>query len=251
MGRLEELLQSLKDKEIKSVVDSDSPIPPGLKEWLEQKIMYGHYPLLTPPKSLILYNVKGRDKHSENEVKLLQEYCEGVLGSAQVVKNFTWIDMEQKIKEAQRGTLSCLFVAVMAHGGRGRLADKNGDPININDITKLMCASNVRGVPKVLLIQACQTDPLTSTTTEMERLEDIRLCYEDLSIIVSTLSGKKSKRNSFIPLLSKELSEAPIDDDINRVFTRANDRLEHDHGYRAMHLHSFKKLLHFAGYYRP
>jgi len=104
-----------------------------LKDWLKQQRVDEEYNLhLTPSNVLIFYNVKSREE--QLECQWLQEMCTKLALSAQVVKDVTEVDIEEKIAEAQRGALSWLLVTIMSHGVKGLILDKNHRPIEINDI---------------------------------------------------------------------------------------------------------------------
>jgi len=164
MAALARVLQQLSDEHKLSTLHSDSKIPPKvthLKDWLKQQVEEEYYVLLTPPQAVIFYNFKGREEKSEEECQSLQKMCTELGFPAQVIRNFTETDIMQKIRQVQSGTLSCLFVAIMAHGVRGLILDMNDRPIEINDVVTQMCCNNdmPSGIPKVLLLQACQADP--------------------------------------------------------------------------------------------
>ena len=164
MAALARVLQPLSDEHKLSTLHSDSKIPPKvthLKDWLKQQVEEQYYVLLTPPQAVIFYNFKGREEESEEECQSLQKMCTEVGFPAQVVKDFTETDIEQKIRQVQSGTPSCLFVAIMAHGVRGLILDMNLRPIEINDVVTQMCCNKdmPSGIPKVLLLQVCQADP--------------------------------------------------------------------------------------------
>ena len=290
MAALARVLQQLSDEHKLSTLHSDSKIPPKvthLKDWLKQQVEEEYYVLLTPPQAVIFYNFKGREEKSEEECQSLQKMCTEVGFPAQVVKDFTETDIEQKIRQVQSGTPSCLFVAIMAHGVRGLILDMNLRPIEINDVVTQMCCNNdmPSGIPKVLLLQVCRADPkrtsfvktdtnaltdaalagrsnqassstsgaATTVQSEEEALiaEWKRKCqaiephHEDLSIIVSTVSGEVSDRNVFIPLLSEQLRQAMSHDDIHKSFTKANKRLKEQTGAKAIHYNTMTKTLNF------
>jgi len=161
---LARVLQPLSDEEKLSTLHSDSEIHPNvtqLEDWLKRQVDGDFYALLIPPQALLFYNVKGREEQSEEEFESLRGTCTELGFPPQVVKDFAETDIMKKIRQAQRGTLSCLFVAVMAHGVRGLILDTNRKPIEINDVVTQMCCNKdmPSGIPKVLLLQVCQADP--------------------------------------------------------------------------------------------
>jgi len=288
---LARVLQPVSDEEKLSTLQSDSKIHPKvtqLEDWLKKQAAEEYYPLLTPPQALLFYNFRGRKEKSEEECKSLQKMCTELGFPPQVVKDFTETDIMRKIRQAQSGTLSCLFVAIMAHGVRGLILDVNRRPIEINDVVTQMCCNNdmPTGIPKVLLLQVCQADPKRTSfgRTDIDALIDAgplagqsnqasssnsgtaatvqseeealiaewkRKCqaiephHEDLSIIVSTVSGEVSDRNVFIPLLSEQLRQAMSHDDIHKSFTKANKRLKEQTGAKAIHYNTMTKTLNF------
>ena len=282
--------QPLCDEEKLSTLHSDTKIHPKvtqLEDWLKKQVAEEYYALLTPPQALLFYNFRGRKEKSDVECKSLQNMCTELGFPPQVVKDFTETDIMQKIRQAQSGTLSCLFVAIMAHGVRGLILDMNLRPIEINDVVTQMCCNNdmPSGIPKVLLLQVCRADPKRTSfvKTDTNALTDAALAgrsnqassstsgaattvqseeealiaewkkkcqaiephHEDLSIIVSTVSGEVSNRNVFIPLLSEQLRQAMSHDVIHKSFTKANKHLKEQTGAKAIHCNTMTKTLNF------
>ena len=211
----------------------------------------------------------------------------------EVVKNFSRDDVlgiSSKIKQAQRRTCSGLVVGIMAHGLRGCIQDKNKKLISINEIIIDMDTPEMKGKPKVLIIQSCQgfpepedpnpepscdsiaaptldparpsgasstgnnppprPPPPTHQEFEMEG-QPIELRQKDFSLIVSSVSGEKSVRNAFIPILSKYISESKPDEDIDSCFRKANCELQELYPEQtAKHDNTLRKKVAFGGVYK-
>ena len=154
-----------------------------------------------------------------------------------------------------------------------------------------MDTPEMKGKPKVLLIQCCQgfpepedpnpepscdsiaaptldparpsgasstgnnppprPPPPTHQDFEMEG-KPIELRQKDFSLIVSSVSGEKSVRNAFIPILSKYISESKPDEPIDSCFLKANCELQELYPEQtAKHDHTLRKKVAFGGVYKP
>jgi len=131
-----------------------------LIEWSERQ--HGFYYLPVPPTILIFYNERDREELSVEEANSCQmAFTQLGFRVESVVKDFTTEDILGVggfIRRAQTGNepLSCLMVVIMAHGKRGLIYDRNNCPIDIDDVLKQMASRDLKGIPKLLVMQCCQ-----------------------------------------------------------------------------------------------
>lgn len=52
----------------------------------------------------------------------------------------------------------CVIVCVLSHGNKGSVYGIDSKPVRIEDVENAICVDGLAGIPKILIIQACQGD---------------------------------------------------------------------------------------------
>jgi len=192
-------------------------------DWLQKQ--QGKYPMVIPPQALIFYTERDTNERPVTLSRQERDAIEGAFGKLKlpmkIVENFTEDNLFAQLKGAASDQYcSGLIVSVMSHGQIGIIADIDNKPILINRIITTMNSEEMQGKPKVLILQACQHYPPLEGS-----FQRISLKPNDFTLIISAVEGKKAKRNTFIPTLSKYISEAANGETIDSCFEKTRAEL--------------------------
>ncbi|XP_059608379.1 caspase-8 [Phlebotomus argentipes] len=121
---------------------------------------------------------------------------------------------------------SSLIVVLLSHGFEGAIYGANSIPVEIRTVKNILCTEKLRNKPKVLIIQACQSN---EGFTQGRLVSDAPSRFSNLLTAWSTVEGHLSMRHTkqgtwYIQTLCAKILELHTSEHLQDILTRvAND----------------------------
>ncbi|CAG9858957.1 unnamed protein product [Phyllotreta striolata] len=234
---------------IKEEIDDNDVYPvdpqnPGVVLIINQEFFYRDidplYKNLLPPD--IQGNLAERLGSSMDKDRL-EEVFKKFGFRVETLENLTHLELIKEIKRVTKSITkeSSLIICIMSHGDKGTVYGSNSCRVKVSEIQEIMdCYNkkNLKGKPKILILQSCQGLECQILETEEDLDEDrVNITtdgpssgYRDMYIFWSTIKGYASIRNKktgswFIQAFCEELDNYGDSEHFQDICTKVKKRV--------------------------
>ena len=178
------------------------------------------YKLDSPPTCKIFYSTKDR-LDAEKELESITDAMKHI-GSHLAVERNPSRELLLETIGSTKPEESALIVFVMAHGKAG-MVQFNSGYVEVQEMLAKMDTPNLRGKPKVLVMQACRGVDHNKCSddgchSEWKSHPYFEIKSPDTLVIMSAYHGSLAARNVMIPSLAKAIRTSRNDADICEIF---------------------------------